>query len=58
MVSKEDVIKYVLQTPNNPNRKVLETLLDDYLKDNSGECPNPPNPDEVTVWDGGRVKGW
>lgn len=36
MVDKEQVIKYVLHTPNNPNKKVLETLLDSYLEDNSG----------------------
>ena len=36
MASKEKIIRYVLHTPNNPNRKVLETLLDSYLENNGG----------------------
>lgn len=36
MTKKEDIIKYVLYTPYNPNRAVLESLLESYLKDNGG----------------------
>lgn len=36
MIKKEDIIKYILYTPYNPNRAVLESLLESYLKDNGG----------------------
>lgn len=36
MVTAEKIIEYVLYTPYNPNRMVLNSLLEDYLEDNGG----------------------
>lgn len=36
MTKKEDIIKYVLYTPCNPNKAVLESLLESYIKDSGG----------------------
>lgn len=36
MVTAEKIIEYVLYTPHNPNRAVLKSMLESYLKDNGG----------------------
>ena len=37
-MSKEDVINYVMTTPNNPNRAVLEGMLDEIEKGGAMEA--------------------
>lgn len=32
--SKEDIIKYIITTPNNSNKNVLNDMLDHYLEEN------------------------
>lgn len=36
MTTIDTIIEYVLYTPCNPNRMVLESLLNSFLKDNGG----------------------
>lgn len=36
MVTAEKIIEYVLETPYNPNKMVLRSLLESYLEDNGG----------------------
>lgn len=36
MVTAEKIIEYVLETPYNPNKMVLKSLLETYLEDNGG----------------------
>ena len=47
-MSKEDVINYVMTTPNNPNRAVLEGMLDEI---SGTQLPSP------TESDNGKVLG-
>lgn len=58
MVRIDDVIEYVLYTPCNPNKTVLKSLLESYLKDNGGGGGGiildnnvivPPNPNGNTT---------
>lgn len=36
MMTMEKIIEYVLYTPQNPNRAVLQSMLQSFLKDNGG----------------------
>lgn len=47
-MSKEDVINYVMTTPNNPNRAVLEGMLEEV---SGTQLPSP------TASDNGKVLG-
>ena len=41
-MNKENIIDYVVQTPHNPNKKVLDDMLETFIEENgkggSGEC--------------------
>ena len=56
-MSIDDIIKYVMYTPNNPNKKVLRDMLETLVKENGGEQP-PSDPDQEIIYDGGGVAGW
>lgn len=53
----EDIIDYVVYTPNNPNKKVLYDMLETLIKESGGEQP-PLDPDKEYEYDGGGVAGW
>ena len=36
MMTMEKIIEYVLYTPHNPNRAVLQSMLQSFLQDNGG----------------------
>ena len=61
-MTKEKIIEYVLTTPHNPNRAVLNDMLETYLADNGGggggDTPTPPDPEGTVIYDGGGVRGW
>lgn len=61
-MTKEKIIEYVLTTPHNPNRAVLNDMLETYLADNGGgggDTPGPgPDPNKDYIYDGGGVSGW
>ena len=35
-MNKENIIDYVLQTPHNPNKKVLDDMLETLIEENGG----------------------
>lgn len=63
-MNKENIIDYVVHTPHNPNKKVLDDMLETLIEENGspGECDwntmkNKPFGEEVTrsnilEWDG------
>lgn len=48
----DEIIKYVMHTPNNPNKKVLKDMLESLVEENKG------SDDDDIIYDGGNVSGW
>ena len=52
----EKVVEYVLQTPHNTNRAILEEMLRQLIIDYGGnpDGPEGPDPDDLhIIYDGG-----
>lgn len=47
-----DIIKYVLYTPNNTNKKILTQMLEQLILDHGGELNPDEKPDHI-IYDGG-----
>lgn len=56
----DEVLDYVMHTPHNTNRQVLEYMLNRLIADNSGGSAGPDvGPDEAyIIYDGGPAEGW
>ena len=49
----EKVIKYILHTPHNTNRAILQEMLEQLILEHGGRLPDQPVTPESVIYDGG-----